>query len=63
MNEITIRPATPADMPRLIDIIYDDPPGDMRAIVPDVPKAKAIGTLTMRAWMEIDLARTVVRRR
>jgi ribosomal protein S18 acetylase RimI-like enzyme len=60
MSDLTIRAATPADMPRLIDIMYDDPPGDMRAMVPDVRKAKAIGALTMRAGMEIDVARTIV---
>ena len=47
-------------MPRLIDIMYDDPPGDMRAIEPDLRKAKAIGALTMRAGMEIAIERTAV---
>ncbi len=60
MDELTIRPATPADMPRLIDIMYDDPPSDMRAMEPDVRKAKALGALVMRAGLEIAVERTVV---
>jgi ribosomal protein S18 acetylase RimI-like enzyme len=60
MSDLTIRAATPADMPRLIDIMCDDPPGDMRAIEPDLRKAKAIGALAMRAGMEIAVERTVV---
>jgi ribosomal protein S18 acetylase RimI-like enzyme len=60
MDDLTIRPATSADMPRLIDIMYDDPPGDMRAMEPDVRRAKAIGALIIRAGIEIDVERTVV---
>ena len=40
--------------------MYDDPPGDMRAMEPDVRKAKAIGALIIRAGIEIDVDRTVV---
>jgi ribosomal protein S18 acetylase RimI-like enzyme len=60
MDAITIRPATSADMQRLIDIMYDDPPGDMRAIAPDVRKAKLVGALVMRAGIEVDVRRSVV---
>ena len=57
MDDLTIRPADPADMEWLIHIMYDDPPGDMRAIEPDVRKATAIGAIVMRAGIEVDAAR------
>jgi ribosomal protein S18 acetylase RimI-like enzyme len=60
MDDLTIRLATCADMQRLIDIMYDDPPGDMRAIEPDVRKAKAVGALVMRAGLDVDVRRTAV---
>lgn len=60
MEELTIRRATDGDMQRLIDIRYDDPPESMRAIEPDVRRAKAIGAVCIRAGIDIDLHRTVV---
>jgi ribosomal protein S18 acetylase RimI-like enzyme len=60
MDDLTIRPATSADTQRLIDILYDDPPGDMRAIEPDVRKAKALGALAVRNGLEVAVSRTVV---
>ncbi len=60
MDELTIRPARHADMQRLIDILYDDPPRDIRAIAPDSLKAKRIGALVVRNGLEIDVRLTVV---
>ncbi len=60
MDEMTIRRATSADTQRLIDILYDDPPRDMRAMEPDVRKAKALGALAVRNGLEVAVSRTVV---
>ncbi len=60
MDNVTIRPATPSDMPRLIDILYDDPPGDIRAITEDPKKAKQIGALSVRSGFEVVISRTIV---
>jgi ribosomal protein S18 acetylase RimI-like enzyme len=60
MPEITIRPATPADIDRLIDILYDDPAPDIRAVEPDARKAKRLGALTIRNGLQIAIERTAV---
>jgi len=60
MDSITIRPATTADLERLIAILYDDPPSEFRGIVPDRRKARAIGAAMLRNGLSLDVERTAV---
>lgn len=60
MSDITIRPATAADVERLIDILYDDPPSEFHGLVPDRRKARAIGAAMLRNGLSLDVRRTAV---
>ena len=59
-TSISIRAATPDDLPRMAQILYDDPPREMRAVVPDVAKAHRIGMLLLRYRVEANVDRTVL---
>ncbi len=60
MDDITIRPATAADMERLIAILYDDPPRDLLGMVPDSRKARAVGAVFVRYGLALDVGLTHV---
>lgn len=60
MDDITIRPATAADVERLIAILYDDPPSELRGLVPDRRKARAIGAAMLRNGLSLNVERTAV---
>src|SRR6266487_3245608 len=55
---ITIRRASEADLPRMAEILYDDPPTEMKAVVVDLAKARRIGALLLRYRLEADVERT-----
>ena len=55
---ITIRPAKRADLPRMAAILYDDPPAEMKGVVPDLTNARKIGALLLRYRLEADVERT-----
>ena len=57
---ISIRRARDADLPRMSEILYDDPPLEMRAVVPDLAKARRIGALLLRHRVEANVDRTVL---
>jgi ribosomal protein S18 acetylase RimI-like enzyme len=60
MDDLTFRAAAKSDLPWVIEIMYEDPPGDMRAIEPNVLKAKALGAIIVRAGIEVELGDTLV---
>ena len=60
MDGITIRPATQADVERLIAILYDDPPRDMLGSVPDPAEARRAGAVFVRYGLAVDLRLTEV---
>ena len=60
MDDVTIRPATADDLERLIAILYDDPPRELRGLVPDLARARAIGAALLRCGLEIDVTLTEV---
>ncbi len=60
MDDITTRPATDADVERLIAILYDDPPRDLLGLAPDRAKARAIGAVMLHNGLAIDLRLTEV---
>jgi len=58
--DVTIRPARRSDLDRLVAVLYDDPPRDFLAVVPDPARARTIGAITMRHGFELDLRQTSV---
>jgi ribosomal protein S18 acetylase RimI-like enzyme len=60
MDDISIRPATHADVERLIAILYEEPPGEFRALVPDRRKARVIGAALIRNGLSLNIDRTAV---
>jgi ribosomal protein S18 acetylase RimI-like enzyme len=60
MDDITMRPAGAGDVERLIAILYDEPPGEFRALVPDRRKARAIGAALIRNGLSLNVDRTAV---
>jgi ribosomal protein S18 acetylase RimI-like enzyme len=58
--DIAIRPAHASDLDRLCSVMYDDPPRDLLAVVPDRARARKVGALTIRYGFEFDLRQTSV---
>jgi ribosomal protein S18 acetylase RimI-like enzyme len=58
--DITIRPARRSDLDRLTAIMYDEPPRDLLAVVPDRRRARQVGALTLVHGLEFDLRQTSV---
>ncbi len=57
---VSIRRATRADLSRMAEILYEDPPREMRAVVPDVAKARRIGALLLGMGVEANVDRTAL---
>jgi ribosomal protein S18 acetylase RimI-like enzyme len=60
MDKVTIRPAGAGDLDRFIAIMYDEPTPDMRGIMPDPRKGRAVGALILQAGLEVRPECTVV---
>ena len=57
---ISIRHAQDADLSQMCEILYEDPPLEMRAIVPDLRQARRIGALLLHHRVEANVDRTVL---
>jgi hypothetical protein len=58
--DITIRPMTSADIEHVIAIPLDDPQPDVRAIVPDLRRTRAVGTVLARHGLFVGVPETVL---
>lgn len=58
--DIAIRLALRSDLDRLIAVMYDDPPRDLLAVVPELARARKVGALTLVHGFEFDLQQTSV---
>ena len=58
--DVSIRPARRTDLDRLTAVMYDDPPRDLLAVVPDRARARKVGALTITHGFELDLRQTNV---